>query len=267
MIDLIKASLPETVRSTLRRSAQWLTQKRSSGLSNVDRNRDLWNTYAQRWQKTKVTVENTAVAAQDRQSYLQCLGDEWGRLEDVERIVAEYIYPDIADKSLAVEIGSGGGRIASRVAPRVAHLHCFDISREMLRKAQTALTGHNNVDFVLLESAQLPATCTGMFDFVYSFDVFVHLDLHTMWKYFREIQRVLKTGGTAFLHTSNLMAPGGWKNFSAQDTFEILNHYFISPEIVSILARQSGLKIIKTSTPDPTNFYLNRDYLFILKKD
>jgi cyclopropane fatty-acyl-phospholipid synthase-like methyltransferase len=137
----------------------------------------------------------------------------------------------------------------------------------MLRKAQTGLAGHGNVDFVLLKSAQLPADCTGMFDFVYSFDVFVHLDLHTMWKYFREIQRVLKTGGTAFLHTSNLMAPGGWKNFSEQNTFEIVDHYFISPEIVSILARQSGLKIIKTSTPDPTNFYLNRDYLFILKKD
>jgi SAM-dependent methyltransferase len=265
MLDLISAMLPDRVRSALRRR---LTPKpKSSSLSNVDQNRDIWNTYAQRWNKSKVTIENSAVTARERDSYLQCLGDEWGRLEDVERIVAEYIYPYINGASAAAEIGSGGGRVASRVAPRVSHLHCFDISKEMLRKAQAALEAHRNVDFVLLESAQLPADCTGKFDFIYSFDVFVHLDLHTMWKYFREIQRVLKRGGTAFLHTSNLMAPGGWKNFAAQDAFRILEHYFISPEIISILAQQSGLKIIKTSTPDPTNFYLNRDYLFILSKD
>jgi ubiquinone/menaquinone biosynthesis C-methylase UbiE len=42
--------------------------------------------------------------------------------------------------TVAAEIGVGGGRIASRVAPRVKSLVAFDISEEMLKRAKAALT-------------------------------------------------------------------------------------------------------------------------------
>src|SRR5262245_12047872 len=94
VLDLIKANLPESVKSALRKSANWLIPKPdSSRMSNVDYNRALWDGYAKRWQKGRVTVENTSVKEAERESYLQCLGDEWGRLEDVDRVVTEYIVP------------------------------------------------------------------------------------------------------------------------------------------------------------------------------
>jgi SAM-dependent methyltransferase len=263
VFERIKGTLPEAVKNTWRKSVRRLMP---SQLSNVDYNRALWDRYAKHWQKESVTIENASVKGNERDSYIQHLGDEWGRLEDVEKIVAEYIFPYINAASVAAEIGSGGGRIASRVAPLVAHLYCFDISEGMLRKVRDALAGRHNVDFVLLQAAKFPANYGDTFDFVYSFDVFVHLDLHTIWKYFREIRRVLKPGGRTFLHTANLLAPGGWEAFSAQEAYDVEGHYFISPEIVSTLAQRSGLNIIKTSKPDAKNFYSNRDYLFILEK-
>jgi len=35
-----------------------------------------------------------------------------------------------------LEIGVGGGRVAKRIAPLCQELHCLDISKEMLKKAQ-----------------------------------------------------------------------------------------------------------------------------------
>ena len=87
-----------------------------------------------------------------------------------------------------------------------------------------------------------------------------------MWKYFVEIYRGLKQDGHSFIHTTNLKSPGGWERFKSQQEFNVGTHYFISPEIVEILATHSGFKIIKASTHDPTNFYLGRDYLIILEK-
>ena len=81
-----------------------------------------------------------------------------------------------------------------------------------------------------------------------------------------QIHRALQIGGRAFIHTTNLKAPGGWEHFSSQAEFRVESHYAVSPEIIEILAEHSGLSITRTSTPDPSNFYLNRDYLVIVEK-
>ena len=267
MLAKVRTGLARVARGVLRRLGDPPTLgPEPPPVANISYNRWLWDKYSQRWEKGSIPIENTAVDERSRASYIQHLGDEWGRLEDVEKIVGDYIVPYVGSTSVVAEIGSGGGRVASRVGPLVANLRCFDISEGMLQKAREALVTCGNVDFVLLETAQLPTDCVETFDFVYSFDVFVHLDLHTMWKYFLEIQRVLKSGGRAFLHTANLRAPGGWKAFAGQDAFRVEGHYFVCPEIIDILAEKSGLKVVKTSTPDPTNFYLNRDFLFVLEK-
>jgi predicted TPR repeat methyltransferase len=73
------------------------------------------------------------------------------------------------------------GRVASKIAPRVKQLKCFDIAEEMLKKAQNALKSLEitNASFTLLSETKLPADLTDQLDFVYAFDVFPHVDLHT----------------------------------------------------------------------------------------
>jgi ubiquinone/menaquinone biosynthesis C-methylase UbiE len=45
-----------------------------------------------------------------------------------------------------LEIGVGGGRIAQHVAPQVSKLHALDISSEMLKKAKSFLSTHQNIE-------------------------------------------------------------------------------------------------------------------------
>ncbi len=238
----------------------------SSNLSNFEGNREYWNKSAKHWTKNKYPIDNPDIGEKKRGCYIERIGDEWGNKSDVLRIVEEYIYPFITKESVVAEIGVGGARIAIKVADRIKELYCFDISSEMLKRAEAALGNFSHVSYVLLENSRFSQVFTGKFDFVYSFDVFVHLDLHTMWKYFNEIGTILKEGGKVFISTTNLKAPDGWKKFSKQDAYSFATHYFISPEIIDILAEHSNLRIIKRSIIDPTNYYLNRDYLVVLEK-
>lgn len=237
-----------------------------SELNNIEENRRYWNIYAKHWTKDdfrgfELTTESTP------QTY-ELLGDEWGHPEHVSAILDEFIFPYIDADTVAIEIGSGGGRIASRVAPRVKHLYCLDISLEMLHQLKKAMGDRQNISLVHIESDAVlpPAVLPAEPDFVYSFDVFVHLDLHTMWKYIKQVGEVLRHGGRFFLHTSNLLAPEGWNRFASQEGFSIPGHYFVSPEIVKKLAHEAGLKVVMESSQDLSNFYKARDYLVILEK-
>jgi SAM-dependent methyltransferase len=243
-------------------------------VGNVDTNRELWDKYARRWHRNTVpldsgTGERTVPKDHEesyREAHINVLGDEWASPTEVEQVVVEYIYPYINAESVVGEIGVGGGRIASRVAGRARRFIAFDVSSEMLTKAQAALADHSNIEYVLLDEPVFGERLHGAFDFVYSFDVFVHVDLHVMWKYFRAIGAILRPGGRAFVHTANLTAPGGWARFERQPAYSVQGHYFVSPDIVHTLAERGGFKIVKTSTPDPSNVYLNRDYLVVMEK-
>ncbi len=270
MLELVKGKTPKPIKNILRKTYHFIKsilRPAPSKLPNFDYNKGLWNRYAKGWNKKKVCIQNTDIGDEERGSYLKYLGDEWGRIADVEKIIAEYIYPFITKESVVAEIGVGGARIASRVVDRTKEFYCFDISSEMLKRAKAVLANYSRVSYVLLEQPKFPDKFVGKFDFVYSFDVFVHLDLHSMWRYFNEIKIILKERGKAFIHTSNLKAPDGWKRFSSQKAYTVEGHYFVSPEIIDILVQLSNLRIIKTSAIDTTNFYLNRDYLVVLEKE
>lgn len=243
-------------------------------MSNVEKNRRLWDEYARKWSRESVRLDSgraqPIVPKKEQEAYvaahINLLGDEWGRPSEVAQVIGEFIYPFIDAKSVVAEIGVGGGRIASKVAGRVRRFVAFDISTEMLKRAKKALRNHSNVEYVLLDEPVFDDRFHDTFDFVYSFDVFVHVDLHVMWRYFLEIGKLLKSGGKAFVHTANLLAPDGWARFAGQKKATVGGHYFVSPEIVHILASRGGFKIVKSSTPDPGNVYLNRDYLVVLQK-
>jgi SAM-dependent methyltransferase len=233
-------------------------------LSNLEENRQYWNRYAQTWSGVFGGYELKA-GTQSR-SY-RYLGDEWGHPDHVTEILDEFVYPYATKDAIVVEIGAGGGRLAARVAPRVKHLHCLDISVEMLNRLRVVLCNRDNVSFVHVTDATFPPDLTSDgADFVYAFDVFVHLDVHTMWKYLRQIGLALRPGGVAFLHTTNLLTKGGWRRFESQDRFTLEGHYFITPEVVKTLAARAGLTVAKEAEEDPANFYKARDYLVLLRK-
>lgn len=202
------------------------------------------------------------------QEYLTYLGDEWSDRESLNQVMNDFMFPYLSETSIVAEIGCGGGRIAVRVAPRVKKLYCFDIAEEMIKRAKEALKERQNVEFYLITKPQLPSFLHGTLDFIYSFDVFPHVDLHTLWKYIQEISMGLKKSGKAFIHTANIITPLGWSRFVQQDKYTPGGFYFLSPEIVhTLIDKANGFKIIKTSQHSVSNnMYYNRDYLIVLEK-
>lgn len=233
---------------------------------NVEHNRALWNRYAIKWNKDRIGVQQSETGNEaEFRSTISHLGDEWGSPSHVERLLDDFLFPYIPDNAAGLEIGVGGGRIANKTAPRLKTLTCCDISSGMLTHAKANLAKYDNITFHLLDRPGLPVP-EGSLDLIYSFDVFVHLDLHTIWKYFEEITRALRPGGHVFLHVSNLRAPGGWEEFTSQEAYSVVGHYFILPDTIALFCEKAGLELVKTSSPDPDNFYLNRDYLFVARK-
>jgi len=260
---------------------------------NFRTNRKLWDLYAKDWSEDSAWVvgmaqgshsgDGEACATSSSRSAeggggdgdakvggtcepLKFVGDEWSTAQDLLTVVADFIAPNVHAGSVAAEIGSGGGRVAIQVAPLVSELRCFDISEAMLAKAKHALREHANVSFTLLDEPRFSPEFDSVYDFLYVFDVFVHFDLHTMWRYFEEMHRMLKPEGVAFISTANLLTPGGWTRFSRQSKFTVGGFYFVSPEIVRSLIEKAGFRIIKEANVDPSNTYYNRDYLALITK-
>jgi SAM-dependent methyltransferase len=240
------------------------SERGMDGADNVAYNRELWNWYAEQWQDPTFGIAH-ADRPDDLPTTLETIGDEWGRRSDVDAIVKEFILPFVRRDSIVAEIGCGGGRIAERLVGHVALYYGFDISRRMLELARGTIRDPR-ARFVLLEDAELPDELGERFDFVFAFDVFLHLDLYVMRRYLEEMARVLKTDGKAFVHTTNLTSDAGWDNFVKFERYRPETHFYVSPETVRTLARRSGFTVLKESVPDSNNFYLARDYLAVLAK-
>ena len=111
-------------------------------LDNEAGNRRLWDTYARDWRQHDAYLDVDLVGAEAaawRAEHVTFVGDEWGTPDDVERVLGDFVYPNLRDDLVVAEIGIGGGRIASvggrRRQPLRAH--------PGLRVGRTALTSAN----------------------------------------------------------------------------------------------------------------------------
>lgn len=107
------------------------------------------------WNRLKKMAEDVSMRGD-----LQAIGDEWAPREHTMRVIADCIHPYVQESFVVGEIGVGGGklrwiwhnsiqvlissiastgRIASEVYHMVKHLHCFDISQEMIKQAKSKL--------------------------------------------------------------------------------------------------------------------------------
>lgn len=289
--------------------------------SNVDTNRKLWDNYAREWvralpmpstplivavyqllsltiirffgdfpfpQSTDadyvVKMVNNLSDSKDATpgNYLHLLGEEWSDRLSFQQVLEDFFWPNLKESDQVAELGSGGGRVSSRVVRHVGSLHCYDISKEMLKKAEKAVADSlqeaslsKPTKFEFLAGPALPADVSSTYDFVYAFDVFPHVDLHTQWKYYQEFARVLKPGGKAIIHTANLEAPEGWDRFASQGKYSVGGFYFMAPSSVLMLARKAGLEVVLTSAQvqesekkesRSANTYYNRDFMVLVSK-
>ncbi len=96
---------------------------------------------------------------------------------------------------LAVEIGSGLGRVCSALAERFEHVVGVDISAAMVRRARE-LVDASAVEFRVGDGVTLPGLADSSADLVVTFTVFQHAPTRRMIRAnIQEAARILRPGG------------------------------------------------------------------------
>jgi ubiquinone/menaquinone biosynthesis C-methylase UbiE len=136
-------------------------------------------------------------------------GDEWdGQAKKCNKsyeawkhsLVQAFIQPNVARSSTVLEIGPGHGRWSKEIAPLCGHLILVDLSPRCIEHCQSLLKERPNVTFIVNGGKDLTGIPNGSVDFLWSYDVFVHISPAEIEAYFSEINRVLRPNNRAIIH-------------------------------------------------------------------
>lgn len=144
------------------------------------------------------------------------LGDDWGNDAYVDGVVGRFCLPHIeSGAAVVLEIGPGGGRYTERLLPHARRLHAVDVSGEILDHLAARIGGDGRLLAHRGDGRSLAAVPDASVDFVFSFNLFLFLDLETVHDYCAEIRRVLRKGGVAVLQYADYSSEGGRRHFLA----------------------------------------------------
>jgi ubiquinone/menaquinone biosynthesis C-methylase UbiE len=100
-----------------------------------------------------------------------------------------------------LEIGPGGGRWTIELLKfEPSTLVGVDLTQKCVDLCTERFKDVPNVEFKVNDGKSLPSVDERSIDFVWSFDVFVHMEADTIAGYFREFARVLDSGGIGVVH-------------------------------------------------------------------
>lgn len=102
---------------------------------------------------------------------------------------------NLSQQHKVIEIGPGVGFLTNYMAKLVQEIHCCDISRSFLSASQQECISHKNVFFHEIYSGSLSFALDKSFDAIYSHNVFIHLNIYDVYRYFRDFDRVLTADG------------------------------------------------------------------------
>ncbi len=150
-------------------------------------------------------AENPYYYVENRLSYADPdLDAFWASGANIVDVILGLLEIQPAGEEHMVEIGCGVGRVTRVLAERCRRVTAFDISSEMIARAQELNPGLDNVDWVVGDGTTLTEVGDGAADACFSCVVFQHIpDPAITLGYVAEIGRVLAPGGWAALQVSN----------------------------------------------------------------
>jgi ubiquinone/menaquinone biosynthesis C-methylase UbiE len=150
-------------------------------------------------------------------------GEEWSESPEWQEALIEHLLlPKIGDDNPStLEIGPGAGRWTVVLAERSRQLVVVDVSQRALDLTREKLGPRDDVSYVLTEGNELPGVADDSVEFVWSFDVFVHIAPDDQANYLREFARVMKPGARGVIHHAGKGAvhPDSWRSSQTAEQF------------------------------------------------
>jgi cyclopropane fatty-acyl-phospholipid synthase-like methyltransferase len=101
-------------------------------------------------------------------------------------------------RDVVLDLGSGMGFMAERLAPRVHWLHCADVSATYMEDCRKRVGHMRNVETNVVPYGDLSALEAKGVSKAYSALLFIHFNFYDLTYYLREVNRILNMGGLFF---------------------------------------------------------------------
>lgn len=153
-------------------------------------------------------------------------GEEWSNDPEWKQAFVDYVLiPNVPEGVHILEIGPGAGRWSEYLAKLASQLDIVDLSPQCIKICKKKFKNHSNINYFINDGSSLGFLPDSSIDFIWSWDVFVHIDSKDIRKYINEFARVLTPGGKALIHHSkngaNMM---GWRsNMTAKKMVKYCN--------------------------------------------
>jgi SAM-dependent methyltransferase len=160
-----------------------------------------------------------------------------------------------------LEIAPGFGRITQFLSILASELIVVDLNPLCIEKTKSKLK-HHVLAYFVNDGKSIPKVRENSQDLIFSFDSFVVMHPNVVEEYIKEIFRVLKPGGQAFIHHSWLY--GG----SDESTKNVAGRANMSPEQFKTFVDNNGMEII-SQTPihfEPLYDWNGTDCISIFRK-
>lgn len=161
------------------------------------------------------------------------MGEEWNDSIDWKNaLVTNFILRHFKPGHVILEIGPGAGRWATLLAPMASTLHLVDITETTLGLSKNRLSHHTHCQYHLATDGSLSFLPNGVIDYVWSFDVFVHIAPVDTLEYIHGLSRVMKKGGLGIIHhPADGNVRGGFRS-------SVTNEFFLNA------LRSNGFKVV-----------------------
>jgi ubiquinone/menaquinone biosynthesis C-methylase UbiE len=160
-----------------------------------------------------------------------------------------------------LEIAPGFGRITQFLSILAGELIIVDLNPLCIEKTRAKLK-HHVLAYFVNDGKSIPKVRDNSQDLVFSFDSFVHMHANVTEEYVKEIYRVLKPGGQAFIHHSWLY--GG----SEESVNNVAGRANMSPEQFKIFVENNNMEIVSQNIIqfEPLNSWNGTDCISMFRK-
>lgn len=132
------------------------------------------------------------------------------------------VYPRVRQHlpaGVILEVGPGYGRWTQFLLDHCQELIIVDIAERCIHACKQRFEDSHQIRFCVGNGYSLDFLEDSSVDFIFSFESLVHTEIEILGSYLKEFSRVLRPGGSGFVHHSNL---GSYENyFSRLDALPI----------------------------------------------